>query len=60
MKPLVIKKGQIIKFDVKYGGEPEPEAFWELEGKKIKIDGERYCMHNLYEQKHQKSLRYLS
>jgi hypothetical protein len=41
MKPLVIKKGQIIKFDVKYGGEPEPEASWELEGKAIKIDGER-------------------
>ena len=41
MKPLVIKKGQIIKFDVKYGGEPEPEASWELEGKSIKIDGER-------------------
>ena len=41
LKPLVIKKGQIIKYDVKYGGEPEPEATWELEGKNIKIDGER-------------------
>lgn len=41
LKSLVIKKGQIIKFDVKYGGEPEPEATWELEGKEIKIDGER-------------------
>ena len=44
MKPLVVKKGQIIKFDVKYGGEPEPEASWELEGKPVKIDGERYIL----------------
>ena len=44
MKPLVVKKGQIIKFDVKYGGEPEPEATWELEGKEIRIDGERYAI----------------
>lgn len=41
MKPLVVKKGQIVKFDVKYGGEPEPTVTWELEGKAIKIDGER-------------------
>lgn len=41
LKPLVVKKGQIIKYDIKFGGEPEPEATWELEGKPIKIDGER-------------------
>lgn len=41
MKSIVVKKGQIVKFDVKYGGEPEPEANWELDNKPIKIDGER-------------------
>ena len=39
---IVVKKGQIIKFDVKYGGEPEPEVAWELEGKPLKLDGEKY------------------
>lgn len=41
---IVVKKGQIIKFDVKYGGEPEPEAAWELDGKPIKLDGEKYIL----------------
>lgn len=41
MKSVVVKKGQIVKFDVKYGGEPEPEVMWQLEGKTLKIDGER-------------------
>lgn len=25
---LVVKKGQVIKYDIKYGGEPEPEVTW--------------------------------
>lgn len=29
---MIIKKGQVITFDIKYGGEPEPEVKW------IKID----------------------
>jgi len=41
LKPLVIKRGQVIKYDIKYGGEPEPEVVWMLENKAIKIDGER-------------------
>lgn len=28
LKNIVVKKGQIIKFDVKYGGEPEPTVQW--------------------------------
>lgn len=42
LKPLVIKKGQVIKYDIKYGGEPDPEVVWELDGKQIKPDGEKY------------------
>lgn len=32
LQNMIIKKGQVITFDVKYGGEPEPEVKW------IKID----------------------
>ena len=42
LKPIVIKKGQVIKYDIKYGGEPEPEVVWEQDGKQIKPDGEKY------------------
>lgn len=38
LKPIVIKKGQVIKFDVKYGGEPEPECSWEKDGKPLEAD----------------------
>lgn len=38
LKPIIIKKGQTIKYDVKYGGEPEPECVWEKEGKQIQPD----------------------
>ena len=32
----------MIKYDIKYGGEPEPEVVWEQDGKQIKPDGEKY------------------
>lgn len=52
VKPIVVKKGQIIKFDIKYGGEPEPEVLWTLDGKEIKPQGDRYeqttYLHNRY------------
>lgn len=38
---IIVKKGQIIKYDIKYGGEPEPEVLWELDGKEVKDDGDR-------------------
>lgn len=38
---IIVKKGQIIKYDIKYGGEPEPEVVWELDGKEVKDDGDR-------------------
>ena len=28
LQNMIIKKGQVILFDIKYGGEPEPEVKW--------------------------------
>ncbi|KAJ9595175.1 hypothetical protein L9F63_013533, partial [Diploptera punctata] len=33
---IVVKKGQVIKFDIKYGGEPEPLPRWEQDGKELR------------------------
>lgn len=41
LKPIIIKKGQIIKYDIRYGGEPEPEVKWEKDGKPVAADGDR-------------------
>lgn len=38
---IVVKKGQVIKYDIKYGGEPEPEVTWQIDGKDIKEDEDR-------------------
>lgn len=38
LKPIIVKKGQTIKYDVKYGGEPEPECSWEKDNKPLSID----------------------
>lgn len=39
LKPIIVKKGQTIKYDVKYGGEPEPEVSWFRDDKEIIPDG---------------------
>lgn len=41
LKPIIIKKGQVIKYDIRFGGEPEPEVKWEKDGKELKSDGDR-------------------
>lgn len=35
---LIVKKGQIIKYDIKYAGEPEPEVHWFLGEKELVQD----------------------
>lgn len=30
LQSMIIKKGQVISYDIKYGGEPEPEVKWIL------------------------------
>jgi len=41
LKNIIVKKGQVIKYDIKYGGEPEPEVIWKINGTEIIHDGDR-------------------
>lgn len=41
LQNIVIKKGQVIKYDIKYGGEPEPEVVWQLNGVEVKDDNDK-------------------
>ena len=36
LKNMVVKKGSNIKFDIKFGGEPQPEVKWESNGTEVK------------------------
>lgn len=38
LKPIVVKKGQVIKYDIKVGGEPPPEITWEKDKKELSQD----------------------
>ncbi|XP_031623079.1 twitchin-like isoform X2 [Contarinia nasturtii] len=42
LKTIIIKKGQQFKYDIRYGGEPEPEVKWEKDGKVLASDGDRF------------------
>lgn len=35
LKNIVVKKNQIIKYDIKFGGEPEPEVKWFKDNKEL-------------------------
>ena len=35
LKPMIVKKGQVIKYDIDFGGEPPPTVKWELNGKEL-------------------------
>lgn len=37
LQGMIIKKGQIITYDIKYGGEPEPEVKW-IRGEEVNIN----------------------
>ena len=37
---IVVKKGQVIKYDIKFGGEPEPVPRWEQDGKELFEDNQ--------------------
>lgn len=34
-KPLVVKRGQLIKYDIQFFGEPPPTVTWELNGQEL-------------------------
>lgn len=46
---LIVKKGQIIKWDIKYGGEPEPEVVWKHGSTELKPDPEERITIDRYE-----------
>ncbi|CAG0909458.1 unnamed protein product, partial [Cyprideis torosa] len=41
LENIVIKKGQVIKFDIKYGGEPEPDVLWVKDGEDLTSVGDK-------------------
>jgi hypothetical protein len=49
LKNLIIKKGQVIKYDIKYKGEPEPEIHWYLGGKELAQDSAERLTIDKYE-----------
>lgn len=46
---LIVKKGQIIKYDIKYAGEPEPEVHWYLGEKELVQDAAERITIDKYE-----------
>jgi len=46
---MVVKKGQVIKYDIKYAGEPEPEVHWFLGQKEIIQDAAERITIDKYE-----------
>ena len=49
LKNLVVKKGQVIKYDIKYQGEPEPEVKWFLGDKEVVQDSAERITIDKYE-----------
>ncbi|XP_047491377.1 twitchin-like isoform X5 [Penaeus chinensis] len=48
-KNIVIKKSQLFKLDIKYGGEPEPKAIWKKDDKEVIPDEEERITIEQYE-----------
>jgi len=47
LKNVTVKKGQTIRFDIKYDGEPEPAATWVKGTDNLKFDNQRICLDQL-------------
>ncbi|XP_037720926.1 twitchin isoform X30 [Drosophila subpulchrella] len=47
LKNITVKKGQTIRFDIKYDGEPEPTATWVKGTDNLKFDNQRICLDQL-------------
>lgn len=39
LKNLIIKRGQVIKWDIEFGGEPPPEVKWDMNAKELENGG---------------------
>lgn len=47
LQSMIIKKGQVISFDIKYGGEPEPEVKW-LQGEEVICGFRNFCILKIF------------
>lgn len=47
LKNITVKKGQTIRYDIKYDGEPEPTATWLKGHDNIKFDNQRISLEQL-------------
>ncbi|KAH8384331.1 hypothetical protein KR093_001928, partial [Drosophila rubida] len=47
LKNITVKKGQTVRFDIKYDGEPEPTASWLKDTQVLKFDNQRICLEQL-------------
>ncbi|KRF85408.1 twitchin isoform X27 [Drosophila virilis] len=47
LKNITVKKGQTIRYDIKYDGEPEPVASWIKSNEPLKFDNQRICLEQL-------------
>lgn len=47
LKNITVKKGQTVRYDIKYDGEPEPTSSWHKAGEPLKFDNQRICLEQL-------------
>lgn len=47
LKNVTVRKGQTVRLEAKYGGEPEPEAKWVKAKDEVKFDGIRIVLEQL-------------
>lgn len=47
LKNITVKKGQTVRYDIKYDGEPEPTASWHKASQPLMFDNHRICLEQL-------------
>ncbi|XP_013109098.2 twitchin isoform X22 [Stomoxys calcitrans] len=47
LKNITVKKGQTIRYEIKYDGEPEPEVAWYKGSQRLVFDNQRICSHQM-------------
>lgn len=47
LKNITVKKGQTVRYEIKYDGEPEPEVAWYKGSQRLVFDNQRVCSHQM-------------
>ncbi|XP_073811656.1 projectin protein bent isoform X33 [Musca autumnalis] len=47
LKNITVKKGQTVRYEIKYDGEPEPEVSWHKGAQRLVFDNQRICSHQI-------------